>query len=167
MVALTTLTPDARETLNGHLARVASRSHGTPRCRRNHLRTWLIAPIAGLGGASGRLPAGWERGPGVERPAVHGVGAQFGVDESVLLQALPQWQRRQPRARRRLGRGSVQQFAEAIREFLAKDVAVVRQVAGDRSALPAPWIPRSTLLNGQLSTDDRCRSGGVPGADDR
>jgi NTP pyrophosphatase (non-canonical NTP hydrolase) len=31
MVALSTLTPDARETFNGHLARVASRSHGTPR----------------------------------------------------------------------------------------------------------------------------------------
>jgi hypothetical protein len=31
MVALTTLTPDARETFDGHLARVASRSLGTPR----------------------------------------------------------------------------------------------------------------------------------------
>jgi hypothetical protein len=31
MVALTTLTPDARETFNGHLARVASRSLGTER----------------------------------------------------------------------------------------------------------------------------------------
>ena len=30
MVALTTLTPDARETFDGHLARVASRSLGTP-----------------------------------------------------------------------------------------------------------------------------------------
>jgi hypothetical protein len=30
MVVLTTLTPDARETFNGHLARVASRSLGTP-----------------------------------------------------------------------------------------------------------------------------------------
>jgi NTP pyrophosphatase (non-canonical NTP hydrolase) len=31
MVALTTLTPDARETFNGNLARVAGRSLGTPR----------------------------------------------------------------------------------------------------------------------------------------
>jgi NTP pyrophosphatase (non-canonical NTP hydrolase) len=31
MVALTTLTPDARDTFNGHLARVASRSPGTSR----------------------------------------------------------------------------------------------------------------------------------------
>jgi NTP pyrophosphatase (non-canonical NTP hydrolase) len=31
MVALTTLTPGARETFNGHLARVAGRSLGTPR----------------------------------------------------------------------------------------------------------------------------------------
>jgi NTP pyrophosphatase (non-canonical NTP hydrolase) len=31
MVALTTLTPDARETFNGHLARVTSRSLGTSR----------------------------------------------------------------------------------------------------------------------------------------
>ena len=31
MVALTTLTPDARETFDGHLARVAARSLGTPR----------------------------------------------------------------------------------------------------------------------------------------
>ena len=31
MVALTTLTPDARETFDGHLARVARRSLGTPR----------------------------------------------------------------------------------------------------------------------------------------
>ncbi len=31
MVALTTLTPDARETFDGHLARVADRSLGTPR----------------------------------------------------------------------------------------------------------------------------------------
>ena len=30
MVALTTLTPDAHETFDGHLARVASRSLGTP-----------------------------------------------------------------------------------------------------------------------------------------
>ena len=30
MVALNTLTPDARETFNGHLARVASRSLGAP-----------------------------------------------------------------------------------------------------------------------------------------
>jgi hypothetical protein len=30
MVALTTLTPDARETFDGHLARVASRSLVTP-----------------------------------------------------------------------------------------------------------------------------------------
>ena len=31
MVALTTLTPNARETFDGHLARVADRSLGTPR----------------------------------------------------------------------------------------------------------------------------------------
>jgi hypothetical protein len=31
MVALTTRTPDARETFDGHLARVASRSLSTPR----------------------------------------------------------------------------------------------------------------------------------------
>jgi NTP pyrophosphatase (non-canonical NTP hydrolase) len=31
MVALTTLTPDARRTFDGHLARVARRSLGTPR----------------------------------------------------------------------------------------------------------------------------------------
>ena len=31
MVALTTLTPDARETFDGHLARVAGRSLATPR----------------------------------------------------------------------------------------------------------------------------------------
>jgi hypothetical protein len=31
MVALTTLTPDARETFERHLARVARRSLGTPR----------------------------------------------------------------------------------------------------------------------------------------
>jgi NTP pyrophosphatase (non-canonical NTP hydrolase) len=31
MVALTTITPDTRETFNGHLARVASRSLGTER----------------------------------------------------------------------------------------------------------------------------------------
>ena len=31
MVALTTLTPDARGTFDGHLARVAARSLGTPR----------------------------------------------------------------------------------------------------------------------------------------
>jgi hypothetical protein len=31
MVALTTLTPDARETFDGHLARVAGRSLGTHR----------------------------------------------------------------------------------------------------------------------------------------
>ena len=39
MVALTTLTPDARETFDGHLARVASRSLGTPPCRRHLLTT--------------------------------------------------------------------------------------------------------------------------------
>jgi hypothetical protein len=31
MVALSTLTPDARETFDGHLARVAGRSLGAPR----------------------------------------------------------------------------------------------------------------------------------------
>ncbi len=39
MVALTTLTPDARETFNGHLDRVASRSLGTPSLPRPPLRS--------------------------------------------------------------------------------------------------------------------------------
>jgi 3-hydroxyisobutyrate dehydrogenase-like beta-hydroxyacid dehydrogenase len=47
------------------------------------------------------------------------LGAQLGVDEAVLLGA---------------GRGSVAAFADAVREFLVKDVAVVRGVAAEVGA---------------------------------
>jgi NTP pyrophosphatase (non-canonical NTP hydrolase) len=43
MVALTTLAPDARETFDGHLARVADRSLGTPRAAADS--TDALAPV--------------------------------------------------------------------------------------------------------------------------
>lgn len=62
------------------------------------------------------------------------LAAQFGVDEPVLLQALSHGSAASRALAAASGRGSVHQFAEAIREFLSKDVAVVRQVAADLGA---------------------------------
>jgi len=62
------------------------------------------------------------------------LGAQLGVEESVLLNALPHGSAASRALAIAATRGSVTQFAEAVREFLAKDVAVVRQVAADLNA---------------------------------
>jgi 3-hydroxyisobutyrate dehydrogenase-like beta-hydroxyacid dehydrogenase len=62
------------------------------------------------------------------------LGAQLGVDEAVLLTALPRGSAASRALAAAAGRGSVAAFAEAVREFLTKDVAVVRGVAADLGA---------------------------------
>lgn len=62
------------------------------------------------------------------------LGAQFGVEEAVLLTALPHGSAASRALAIAAGRGSVAAFAEGVREFLAKDVAVVRGVAAETGA---------------------------------
>jgi 3-hydroxyisobutyrate dehydrogenase-like beta-hydroxyacid dehydrogenase len=62
------------------------------------------------------------------------LGAQLGVEESVLLSALPHGSANSRALAAAAGRGSVTAFAEAVREFLGKDVAAVRAVAADHGA---------------------------------
>jgi len=62
------------------------------------------------------------------------LAAEFGVEESVLLSALPHGSSASFALSAVARRGSVTAFAEAVREFLGKDVAVVRDVAADLGA---------------------------------
>jgi 3-hydroxyisobutyrate dehydrogenase-like beta-hydroxyacid dehydrogenase len=62
------------------------------------------------------------------------LGERLGVEESVLLSALPHGSANSRALAAAAGRGSVTVFAEAVSEFLAKDVAVVRTVAADLGA---------------------------------
>ena len=62
------------------------------------------------------------------------MAAEFGVEEPVLLGALPHGSSASFALSAVARRGSVTAFAEAVREFLAKDVAVVRRVAADQGA---------------------------------
>lgn len=77
------------------------------------------------------------------------LGAQLGVDEAVLLQALPHGSAQSRALVGAVGRGSVGMFAQAVAEFLRKDVHVVRTVAGE--------------LGGDLGALDAAL-GAVPGA---
>jgi 3-hydroxyisobutyrate dehydrogenase-like beta-hydroxyacid dehydrogenase len=56
---------------------------------------------------------------------------QLGVDEAVLLAALPHGSAQSRALAGVAGRGSVATFAQAVAEFLGKDVHVVRTVAGE------------------------------------
>jgi 3-hydroxyisobutyrate dehydrogenase-like beta-hydroxyacid dehydrogenase len=62
------------------------------------------------------------------------LAAEFGVEEPVLLSALPHGSSASFALSAVARRESVTAFAEAVREFLAKDVAVVRRVAADQGA---------------------------------
>ncbi|MBA4863521.1 NAD(P)-dependent oxidoreductase [Streptomyces sp. PSKA54] len=59
------------------------------------------------------------------------LGRRLGVDEAVLLDALPHGSATSRALTGVAARGSVAQFAEAVREFVDKDVEVVRQVAAE------------------------------------
>ncbi|MGV9744341.1 NAD(P)-dependent oxidoreductase [Rhodococcus zopfii] len=69
------------------------------------------------------------------------LGAQLGVEESALLEALPHGSSASKVMGNIAARGSVAGFTGAVREFLAKDVAVVRdtvaELGGDLGALDA------------------------------
>jgi len=60
------------------------------------------------------------------------LGEEFGVAEDVLLGALPHGSAASRALAAAAGRGSVAAFAAAVREFLGKDVAVVRAAAAER-----------------------------------
>ncbi len=62
------------------------------------------------------------------------LAAEFGVEEAVLLSALPHGSSASFALSAAARRGSVTAFAEAVREFLGKDVAAVRSVAADLGA---------------------------------
>jgi 3-hydroxyisobutyrate dehydrogenase-like beta-hydroxyacid dehydrogenase len=64
------------------------------------------------------------------------LGRQVGVDEAVLLRALPHGSAASRVLDGAAGRGSVAAFAAAVGEFLGKDLEVARQVAGDLGADP-------------------------------
>jgi len=59
------------------------------------------------------------------------LGRQLGVDETVLLDALPHGSAASRALAGAVSRGSVARFGEAVREFLSKDIAEVRSVTGD------------------------------------
>ncbi|MGW0027210.1 NAD(P)-dependent oxidoreductase [Rhodococcus sp. NPDC003383] len=67
------------------------------------------------------------------------LGAQLGVEESALLQALPHGSSASKVMGNIAARGSVAGFTSAVKEFLTKDVAVVRdtvaELGGDLGAL--------------------------------
>lgn len=63
--------------------------------------------------------------------AATGIGRGLGIDESVLLQCLQQGSASSMVLDNVLRAGGSEVFARAVGEFLAKDVAVVRQVASD------------------------------------
>jgi 3-hydroxyisobutyrate dehydrogenase-like beta-hydroxyacid dehydrogenase len=62
------------------------------------------------------------------------LAAQLGVDEAVLLQALPHASAAGRALAGAASRGSVAKFSEAVSGFLDKDVAEVRKVAGELGA---------------------------------
>ncbi|AZG45757.1 NAD(P)-dependent oxidoreductase [Gordonia insulae] len=59
------------------------------------------------------------------------LGAHLGIDESVLLAALPNGSSDSRALAGIARRGSVDSFAEAVGEFVGKDLAVVRSVAAE------------------------------------
>jgi len=59
------------------------------------------------------------------------LGAQLGLDEAVLLGALPHGSAASRALAGAVGRGSVAAFTEAVRDFLAKDIDVARKIAAD------------------------------------
>lgn len=59
------------------------------------------------------------------------LGAQLGVEESALLEALPHGSSASKVMGNIVARGSVAEFTGAVREFLAKDVAVVRDAVDE------------------------------------
>lgn len=62
------------------------------------------------------------------------LGAQLGVDEAVLLGALPRASAASRALSGAVSRGSVALFAAAVGEFLGKDLRVVRAVAAETGA---------------------------------
>jgi 3-hydroxyisobutyrate dehydrogenase-like beta-hydroxyacid dehydrogenase len=62
------------------------------------------------------------------------LGERLGVPEDVLLTALPHGSAASRALTAAASRGSVTRFAAAVREFLGKDVAVVREVAAELGA---------------------------------
>ena len=62
------------------------------------------------------------------------LGSQLGVDEAVLLGALPRGSAASRALAGAAATGSVAEFAEAVRGFVGKDVAVARQVAAELGA---------------------------------
>jgi 3-hydroxyisobutyrate dehydrogenase-like beta-hydroxyacid dehydrogenase len=62
------------------------------------------------------------------------LGGQLGVDEAVLLRALPHGSAASRALDGAAGRGSVAAFTAAVGGFLGKDLDVTRQMAGDLGA---------------------------------
>jgi 3-hydroxyisobutyrate dehydrogenase-like beta-hydroxyacid dehydrogenase len=62
------------------------------------------------------------------------LGEQLGVDEAVLLSALPRGSAASRALGRAAARGSVASFAAAVGDFLSKDVRVIRSFAAEMGA---------------------------------
>jgi 3-hydroxyisobutyrate dehydrogenase-like beta-hydroxyacid dehydrogenase len=74
------------------------------------------------------------------------LAAQLGVDESVLLHALPHGSAASRALTAVASRGSVTAFAETVADFLAKDVEVARDTAAALGATPGPLDQAIALL---------------------
>ncbi|MER5183377.1 NAD(P)-dependent oxidoreductase [Streptomyces sp. NPDC002896] len=75
------------------------------------------------------------------------LGRQLGVDEAILLDALPHGSAASRALTGVAARGSVARFAEAVREFVDKDVDVVRQVAAELGTGLGALAPAIGSLN--------------------
>jgi 2-hydroxy-3-oxopropionate reductase len=62
------------------------------------------------------------------------LGASFGVPEVLLLRAISHGSAASRALAATAGRGSVSAFSESVREFLSKDIAVVRAAAAEQGA---------------------------------
>lgn len=62
------------------------------------------------------------------------LGKEFGVAEDMLLRALPHGSAASTALAAAARRGSVTEFSAAVREFLGKDVAAVREAAAERGS---------------------------------
>jgi 3-hydroxyisobutyrate dehydrogenase-like beta-hydroxyacid dehydrogenase len=90
------------------------------------------------------------------------VGSSFGVAEDLLLTALTHGSAASRALSAAAGRGSVTAFGEAVREFLGKDVAVVRAIAAEQGAELGALDTAIRLLPGQ--EQDSQEQGRRPGA---
>lgn len=83
------------------------------------------------------------------------IGTHLGVDEPVLLRALAHGSAASRALDSVVPRGSVAVFAAAVRDFLAKDVTVVREIAAELAVGLGSLDQAISLLPGYPATDNQ------------